>query len=114
MNRYTLPSGATYATMSDGKLSITFAAPAGISSQGTPESAGRGTGVDQTMGARASSRSRVPSEEDDGRTRTRKSRKGEKSSSPRGSPSDPRSANQQLEWFTKSPKEGGSTDERSC
>ena len=75
-----------------------------------PESAGHGSGdtivvsagpaasqqsddgVDQTMGARASSRSRVPSEEGDGRTRIRKSCKGEKSSSPRSSPNDPRSA----------------------
>ena len=39
----------------------------------------------------------IPSEEDEGRTRIRKSRKGEKSSSPTGSPSDPRSADQQLD-----------------
>ena len=102
-------------TMSDGRSSIAFAAPSsGISSQGTPELAGHGSGdtivvsagpaaasqqsdaVDQTIRARASSLSRVPSEEDGGWTRIRKSRKGENQSSPRGSPSDPRSADQQL------------------
>ena len=103
-----------YVTMSDGRSSVTFAAPAaGISSQGTPESAGHGSrdtivvsagpaavsqhgdaGVDQTMEARASSRSRAPSDEDDGRIQLRKSRKGEKSSFPRGSPSDPKNADQ--------------------
>ena len=99
--------------MSDGRSSVTFAAPAaGISS----ESAGHGSrhtivvstgpaavsqhndaGMDQTMEARASSRSRAPSDDGDGRTQVRKSRKGEKSSSPRGSPSDPRTADQQLD-----------------
>ena len=89
--------------MSDGRSSIAFAAPAAgirwpwewrhycceywtcgsISQQ-------RDAGVDQTMGARASSRSRVPSAEEEGRTRIRKSRKGEKASSPR-------SADQQLD-----------------
>ena len=105
-------------TLSDGRSSIAFAAPAaGTSSQGTPESAGHGSGdtivvstgpaavsqqsdagIDQTAGSRASrSRAPSPSDEDDGRTRIRKSRKGEKSSSPRGSPSDPRNADQQLD-----------------
>ena len=111
--------------MSDGSSSIALA---GISSQGISESAGHGSGdtivastgpaavsqqsdagVDQTIRARASSRSRAPSisDEDDGRTRIRKSRKGEKSSSPRGSPKM-RTNNSMMNC---GPKERGSTDE---
>ena len=95
--------------MSDGRASITFAPAAGI--QETPESAGHGSGdtivvsagpaaasqqsdagADQAMGARASSRSRVL------RWVESASFGRERSYPPqRGSPSDPRNADQQLD-----------------
>ena len=96
-----------------------MAAPAtGLSSQGTPDSSAHGSGNtivvsagvhtpapqaseagdDLAMDTRAtSSRSRAPSDGNDTGNIVQKSRRGEKSSSPRGSADENKSADQQLD-----------------